>query len=234
MKEIIGIIGGMGAFAGAGLFEQMLKNCPAKKDQEYCEIIVHNNSRIPDRTEAMLGDGESPLPELLRSAKLLEQCGATKILLACITAHYYYEELQKELKSAKIIHIVNELTEYVSRHYKEIKEIGIISSSGTVKTGIWDLAFYNSGLKLHYLNESEQEKYFNQVIYGENSIKSGNLNSENQNKIQKAINCLRQKGAEIVIGGCSELPLVVSDGSFDYYIDPFLVVIKKITEEYYG
>ena len=110
MKEkVIGVLGGMGPEATIDLFQKIVKLTPAKKDQEHIRIIIDNNPKIPDRTKAILYNGENPLPELVKTAQNLERAGADFIIIACNTAHYYFHKIQKELlneSSSCIFHIL--------------------------------------------------------------------------------------------------------------------------------
>jgi aspartate racemase len=57
------------------------------------------------------------------------------------------------------------------------------------------------------------------AIYGESGIKAGFTSLENKEKILKASNALIEKGAQGIIGGCTEVPLVVQQGDMEV---PFL------------
>jgi len=74
--KIIGIIGGMGPLATVHLFERIVLRTKAEKDQDHIRILIDNNTKIPDRTLAILGNEESPVNELVNSAKMLENSGA--------------------------------------------------------------------------------------------------------------------------------------------------------------
>ena len=67
----------MGPLAPVELFKRVVLKTPAKRDQDHLRIIIYNNSKIPDRTAYILGKGENPLPELIKSARKLECCGLT-------------------------------------------------------------------------------------------------------------------------------------------------------------
>jgi len=86
-EKTIGILGGMGPYATVELFSKILKFTPARKDQEHLRIIIDNNLKIPDRTEAILGNGKSLLPEMIATAKNLEKAKVDFILIPCNTAH---------------------------------------------------------------------------------------------------------------------------------------------------
>jgi aspartate racemase len=72
--KTIGMIGGMGPLATVHLFERIVLRTKAEKDQDHIRIIIDNNTNIQDRTKAILGYGESPVKELVGSAKMLENC----------------------------------------------------------------------------------------------------------------------------------------------------------------
>ena len=60
MKKTLGIIGGMGPLATCDLMEKIIALTKAGKDQDNIHIVVDCNTNIPDRTAAIVGQGESP------------------------------------------------------------------------------------------------------------------------------------------------------------------------------
>jgi len=66
--------------------------------QDHLRIIIDNNPKIPDRTAAILGKGEDPLPALQKTAKNLEKAGADFIIIPCNTAHYFLSSIQESVK----------------------------------------------------------------------------------------------------------------------------------------
>ena len=61
-EKTIGILGGMGPAATADLFTKIVSLTKADRDNEHIRIYVDNNTKIPDRTRAILFGGEDPLP----------------------------------------------------------------------------------------------------------------------------------------------------------------------------
>jgi aspartate racemase len=235
MKEIIGIVGGMGSHAAVSFFQNLICSSPVKEDQEYMELIIHNNSAIPDRTEALLYGGEDPLPELIRSVQILEKCGSSTIVLACMTAHNFYDDLQKELKTSKLFNIIEETVNHTINLYQDVSCVGIIASSGAIKTKLWQNAFNKRKIKSVILSDEQQEIYFNDVIYGQAGIKAGVITQEQKNKMIKASEILASNGAEVIIGGCSELPIIFSQKDIDLpYINAMDVAINTIINRYYN
>ena len=84
-------------------FDNIIKEFPCKDDRDYIEILLHNNSKIPDRTEAIINKKESPIKEILRSANIFDSLKIDYIVMACVTAHYYADKIQESLNSAKLL-----------------------------------------------------------------------------------------------------------------------------------
>ena len=145
-EVIIGILGGMGPEATVEIFRRIIDITPSKKDQDHLHIIIDNNPKIPDRTAAILGKGESPLPLLTSTAKNLEKAGASFIIIPCNTAHHYIDLLRREVS----IPIVDMLEETVNEIYKELpnSNIGLLASTGTIKAKIYQKAANKKNLKI--------------------------------------------------------------------------------------
>ena len=93
--KTIGIIGGMGPMATVDLMKKVILATDAREDQDHIPILVDNNTDIPDRTAAILGKGESPLPELMKSANRLTDAGADFLIMGRSEEHT--SELQSRL-----------------------------------------------------------------------------------------------------------------------------------------
>ena len=93
MQKSIGIIGGMGSLATCDLFKKIIDMTDAKSDQEHIHICIDCNTNIPDRTKAILGGGENPIPEMVRSGIRLQSMGADVLVMPCNTAHYFYDKI---------------------------------------------------------------------------------------------------------------------------------------------
>ncbi len=60
--KLLGVLGGMGPAATIDFMDKLIKVTGAEKDQDQIPAVVYNNTMIPDRNEAFLRDGTSPLP----------------------------------------------------------------------------------------------------------------------------------------------------------------------------
>ena len=69
-EKTIGILGGMGPEATADLFYRIIRATPVEKDQDHIHVIIDSNSKVPDRTPAILGTGPSPVSILVEVVDL--------------------------------------------------------------------------------------------------------------------------------------------------------------------
>lgn len=224
--KIIGIIGGMGPEATANLYYNLIKKTKIKKDQDHFRVIIDSNSKIPDRTEAILFNGESPVTEMVSAAKNLEKANVDVACITCITAHYFIDEIQKEV-DYKILNAIDELNNYIKNEHKGIKKIGILSTSGTVKTEIFNK--YLQGYDIIYPDKKIQENNVMEAIYGVEGIKNGINDNRNKELLLSAGESLIDRGAEVLIAGCTEIGLAICDSDFNVpLLDPMDVIVSKL------
>ena len=200
MKEI-GIIGGIGP-AATICFEQLIvKRTVADRDQDYIPMATLNDTRIPDRTEAILHGGADPRPEMKKSAKLLEDAGADFLIMACNTAHYFYDSVCEEI-SIPVLHMPRETAKCLLE--KGVKKAGILATDGTCLSGVYGDALAEAGIEALYPSE-EKQKVIMSLIY--DYIKAGRVDFPDH-YITEVISEMQEKGAEVLILGCTELPIV--------------------------
>ena len=224
-KKSIGIIGGMGPLATADLFKKIVLNTKAESDQEHIRVLIDNNTDIPDRTQAIISDGKSPVHQLVKSAISLCNMGADLLVMPCNTAHYFRAEVQKFV-DVPILNMI-ELTRDALLE-KGIKTAGLLATEGTINSKIYQKAFKNSGIELITPDENEQSAVTD-MIY--NGVKAGKKDYDTEN-IKQVINEMIKNGVEVLILGCTELPLAVDMYGLDYPVcDPTLELAKGAIKE---
>ncbi len=206
-EKIVGILGGMGPDATVDLFQKILRATPARRDQDHLRIIIDCNSKIPDRTAHILRGEEDPGPYLISSAKLLEQAGVDVIAIACNTAHYWHAEIQASVK-CRVLHIMEVTADFVVQRWPGIKKAGLLATPSTVRVGLYHRAFASRGIEVIAPDEEYQEMTTKAIF----SVKAGDTGPGVRRLVAKAGEYLAGKGAEVVIAGCTEIPLVLKDG----------------------
>ena len=225
-EKILGIIGGMGPEATANFYMKMIKATKAQKDQDHFRVIIDSNPKIPDRTEAILGTGESPVEALIQTAKNLQTLGVEAAAIPCITSHYFIEEVQREV-NYPIINALEELRKHMLSLYPEGTKIGILATDGTIKTGLFQKNLMNS--QVIYPSPTSQTEKVMKAIYGDKGIKWGNTGVEPLHLIKEAAHEMMEKGAEVLILGCTEIGLVLKPNHISIpLIDPMEVMAQAV------
>ncbi|MFS1512924.1 aspartate/glutamate racemase family protein [Chengkuizengella sp. SCS-71B] len=222
MTKIIGIIGGMGPMATVDLMEKIIRNTPAKEDQEHIHVIADNNAQIPDRSSAILGRGEDPTPLLVQSAQRLQNAGAELLVIACNTAHFYYNAVKKAIQ-IPILHIPLETAYYLNSN--NFKKVGLLATDGTVKSKLYQRYFLKYDIEYIRTDNKLQEK----VMQGIYDIKAGRFDSAYLH-LSMVAEQLKKNGAEAIVAGCTEVPLVLKSKKEMCIIDPADIIAKKVIE----
>lgn len=229
MLKTIGIIGGMGPAATADLMIKIIEMTAADTDQQHIPMLVDSNTRIPDRTAAILSGGEDPVPEMTASAKRLEQAGADFLIISCNTAHYFVPEVEKEI-SIPIISMLKE-TARVLRE-KGFRCAAVLATDGTVKSGLYAKALASEGIEDIYPTD-EQQRMLMSVIY--DYIKKGITDPAKlpHDEMLVMAEDLKSRGADALIMACTELPLAFDITGIidDTCIDPTRVLAAAAIRE---
>lgn len=198
--KTIGIIGGMGPLATYDLAEKILDNTVASCDQDNIPVIIDCNTRIADRTAAILHGGADPRPEMKKSAKRLEEAGADVLVMACNTAHYFYDSVCEDI-SVPVLHMPRLTAQLLLS--KGVKKAGVLATDGTCQSGVYGDALEKEGIEPIYPSQ-EKQKIIMSLIY--DYVKAGRMDFSDLD-IDAVISEMKEKGAEILILGCTELPV---------------------------
>ena len=222
MRKIVGIIGGMGPSATVDLMNKIILYTDAKKDQDHLHMIVDNNTDIPDRTIAILGKGSDPTPYLVQSAQMLQNAGAELLAIACNTAHFYFDAIQKAVH-IPVLHMPLETAYFL--HNSNFRKVGLLATDGTIRTKLYKRSCEAYGIDVIEPDQDMQE----QVMKGIYAIKGGDFET-GVLCLSTVANKLRAEGAEAIIAGCTEVPLVLQSSDSIRIIDPTEVLAKKVIE----
>lgn len=233
-KKKIGIIGGMGSRAGALFLKKVIDYSPAEKDQDFPEIIYHNNSNTPDRTRAIVYHEPSPLEDLLKSIRLFNQNEVELVALACITSYYYYDQLCA-WTDAEVINPLKLVAECISREFPGVRRVGLLATTGTVNTGLFHQSLAQCSVEIITLQPDDQEQLFMNAVYMKNGFKSGNILPKAGTLLRQSVQKLVEQDAELIIGGCTEVSVGWEPGNTAVpFIDVLDLLAKKMVERCYS
>ena len=217
----IGVVGGVGPAATVDFMNKIVRNTRAQRDQEHIKVVVEQNPQIPDRTEYLIGDGVDPTIALYSTCKKLEADDADLIAIPCNTAHAFVERIQPHL-SIPVINMLFETVEYIKKVFPEPKVVGLLATDGTVKSGVYHDVAAKAGFPL-LVPDQENQALVMAAIYGEQGVKAGFTSGRCVDDLLRALASLALRGAEVIILGCTELPLLIAQN------DAFPVAGKVVT-----
>lgn len=203
----IGVLGGMGPEATAYFFEGLVRSAAAAADQDHPPVIIYSLPQIPDRTEAILKGGPSPVPLLLRGLEALRRAGADFAVIPCVTAHYFLPRIASR-SPLPILSLLEEILAAVGRLRPVPSTVGLIATDGTVRSGIISRLFGPAGIKVIVPSPRDQKRVMS-AIYGRKGIKAGRVSGPPREAVVSVARGLVRRGAGAVLAGCTEVPLVL-------------------------
>lgn len=203
-NRILGVIGGLGPIATAHFMELVIRMTRAQRDQDHLDMIIYSTPSTPDRTEYILDHSmPNPLPEMIRIGRKLREQNAAFLAIPCFTAHYFYDELCREIG----LPIVNALAETASYlRQAGIKKAGIMATTGTIHTELFHRELIAQGIEPIVPSDAGQ-KLVMDLIY-EDVKKNRPVNMDFFAIVR---NELMDRGAEVIILGCTELSMIKRD-----------------------
>ena len=132
--KTLGIIGGLGPMATAYFMELVTGMTDVDCDQKHIPIVLRSIPQTPDRTSYILDHiQKNPLPQMVEAGKRLKEAGAAYLAIPCVTAHYFYRELCRQI-DLPIISLLEKTADYFRT--EGVDEVAILATSGTVMSKI--------------------------------------------------------------------------------------------------
>jgi aspartate racemase len=205
--KTLGILGGMGPLATSDFYRKLIDLTPAQDDPDHIPVVMVANPRIPLRIAAWEGRGPSPVPALIEGARQLAALGAGVIAMPCNTAHFWHEQLQASVPEAKFLHIADEAISSLAGTHPNLRNLGLLATHATVQMGLYQAACGKTaaeGITILPVSPLEQACSTESIA----AIKAGDL-PRGAKALQPALDALFARGAQAIVLGCTELPLVM-------------------------
>ncbi len=218
MFKTIGIVGGVGPYAGVDITRKVFDSTVASVDQEHLSVLLFSApSEIMDRTAFLLGKSAvNPAEGIFNILTRMESAGVDVAAIACNTAHspeifdVVTERLERGKSRIELVHMVREAALFIKGRYPGVKRAGVLATDGTLKAGVYDRVFGEEGLAVVYPDRAVQREKVHRAIYDPlRGIKASSnpVTDAARSDIREAALHLAGKGAECVVLGCTELPL---------------------------
>lgn len=216
--KTIGILGGMGPEATAEFYRRIIGICQkdygAKFDSDFPPIFIYNMP-LPEIV-AKTDSRESVVGMIRFGIAKLESVGCDFISVPCNTVTYFLGDVRSKIK----------LLTPVEEAYKEaklrgIKRAGVLSTLTTARNRLFEKVF----IDIEILQPSETEqRQINEIIL---RILAGWKDPKDKERLKIISKKLQEKGAQAVILGCTELPLLISQRDLDIEILDTLQILAE-------
>jgi aspartate racemase len=203
-EPIIGVLGGMGPLAGADFLARLTLATPATRDQDHVRAVLWSDPTVPDRTEAALAGGPSPLPAMLAGVRVLERARAGCLAIPCNTAHLWADEIAAAT-ALPLIHIVDAAADALAARGIGRGAIGLMGTAATLRLGLYQDRLAARGYDCLLPEEAEMRSLVSPAIA---RIKANDLEGAAAPLLAVARR-LADRGAAAVVLGCTEIPLAL-------------------------
>jgi aspartate racemase len=142
-------------------------------------------------------------------AKRLEEAGADFLVLVCNTAHVMLDGVHK-VRQIPFVSIIDETIAEIDRRCASAKIVGIMATDGCLDTGIYQRAVEASGRTSLVPDVAGKARLMSLI----DTIKAGDKGAEVSAGMKSVAQSLVDSGAEVIVGGCTEIPIVFEGDGF--------------------
>lgn len=203
MRKVVGVIGGMGPDATVDFMSEVIASTEATRDQDHARMLIDNNPGIPCRQQALLGDGADPGPVMADMARGLEAAGADFLAMPCNTAHAFADAVRSAV-SIPLLSIVDVTVAACRGH----EGVGLLATRACIEAQVYQEAMASAGCTLVLPDEAELTATMDLIW----AIKGGDQSPEIGERMRELAEALVARGATVIVGGCTEITLVLHDG----------------------
>jgi aspartate racemase len=170
---------------------------------EYAKCIIYSLNFSDLRKLSETNNWPGVLEMVSGACKNLEQCGAEAIILCANTLHYIADGLKKSL-NIPIIHIAEAVAAEINKI--SLKKVALLGTKFTMEFDFIKAKLAEQNIQI-VIPEDDDRNFIHFTIYNE---LAGNIfKPETKERYITIINKLAKQGAEGVILGCTEIPLLI-------------------------
>ena len=234
----------MGPYASLDLVRKIFDQTQAHTDQEHLPVaLLSYPDRIRDRSSFLFDQiQENPAYAMFEIVRRLEGAGAVVVGMPCNTAHApaIFDVLVEELRTSgsrlRMLHMIEETARFIRDTLPGCRRIGILSTLAVYRLRLYRNALAAAGLEGIAPDEDIQRDVVNRTIFDADfgiKAQANPVTAQARQHLLDAIDHLRNKGADAVILGCTELPLAITEPEVDGMpmIDPTVVLARALIRE---
>jgi aspartate racemase len=236
-KTIV-IGGGVGPLAGVMLHRHIIEHTQTDgRDQSHLSVLhISRSIQISDRTEFLVGtDPINPGPvmaEILASVATAEGIAPAKRAVVGVPCNTFHAEpivgpfrasLEAIAPWLTFVSMIDVTMDTIRQSVPAGTAIGVLSTTGSRRSGVWRNALAAEGMSIIEVSSEEQDTLHRSIYDTDWGLKAITPPSERAREtVLGYAQALIDRGAALLISGCTELPFVLPRGSFSgvSVIDP--------------
>ncbi len=203
MKRI-GILGGMGPESTAAYYLHITRSYVERFGNcAYPEIVIHSVSFQPYIDWPAADRWDLVANGLVKGARVLEAAGADFIVLATNTMHYVLPQIARQI-GIPVLSILEVIGATLTS--RGIRTVGLLGTRYTMEQPFYGDALAENSI-VALIPEAEDREFINRTVYEELVV--GTVDERSRQAFLRIIDRLVARGAEGIILGCTEIPLLV-------------------------
>jgi aspartate racemase len=204
MHKKIGILGGMSPESTVEYYIHITRTYTERfGDYGYPQIVINSVSFQPYVDWPNAGRWDLVAGGLSQAARELEAAGVDFIVIATNTMHLVFDQVQASV-GVPMLSLLDAVAEAIRA--RGIETVGLLGTSFSMEKGFYQEKLASRGITV-LVPEASDRAYVNDVIY--NELVAGQIRDESRAGYVTIIDGLAARGAEGVILGCTEIPLLV-------------------------
>lgn len=217
MGKVLGVLGGMGPAATVAFLARVQALTPAEGDQDHIRILADINPQVPDRNRAP----DAAEATLGMMAMRLRDAGAQVLAMPCNTAHGQAAGIRKA--GLPFIDMIAETTAVVAAG--GAKKIGVLATPGG--EALYARSLTGAGCKIVRLSGASREAFM-ACVY---AVKRGDVGEPVRAEMRRLAATLVAAGAEAIIAGCTEVPLLLGEADVSVPLVDSAEVLARVCVE---
>ncbi|WP_312148226.1 aspartate/glutamate racemase family protein [Brevundimonas sp.] len=193
--KTLGVLGGMGPAATVAFLARVQALTPARGDEDHIRVIADINPQVPNRHSQPEAAGRT----LAEMAVRLGAAGAEVLAMPCNTAHAHAGAIRAA--GLPFIDMVAETAKAAAAC--GARRIGVLATPGG--EALYARALAAEGAEIVRLSEADRARFM-AVVFG---VKAGDTGPAQRAAMRDLAAALVAAGAEGIIGGCTEVPLLL-------------------------
>src|SRR5690606_23163442 len=128
-----------------------------------------------------------------------------------------------------VVNMLSEVVQHIRSQLPQARQVGLLATSGTLASGVYRDILQGSGMAV-VTPEPEIQDRVMQAIYGDQGVKAGFTSGQCSAHLEAAIAHLLDKGAQVIVLGCTELPLIELEPSIrrsTMLLDPTEILAQR-------